>query len=99
MSSTLDAIAMSLHNIPKEQIYLFCLEKHDQNYDAYIDMMSKLDLTPELSKRKFLSLKKRTSASFENTIPNFSKKELEEFRNQISLYNKRYSELINCYSD
>ena len=99
MSSTLDAIFNSLKDIPKEKIHLFQLSEHDQNYEAYIKMMKKLELSPELSQRKFLSLKKRTSGSFENKIPCFSEKEVSEFKIHTELYEKRYEQLINIYSN
>ena len=97
MSSSLDVIATSLYKIPVSQIYLFCLEKHDQNYKAYINMMTRLEISPELSKRKFMSLKKRTSGNFENIIPDFTSQEINEFERHIALYDKRYKELINLY--
>ena len=98
MSSTLSAITSSLSSLPNEKIYLFRLSEMDQNYDGYLTMMPQLGLDANLSKKKFLSLKKRTSASFENELPQFSDKELSEFSFYIRVYEQCHDELVARYS-
>ena len=99
MSATLSAITSSLLSLPHEKIYLFRLAQMDQNYDGYLNMMEELGLKSNLSKKKFLSLKKRTSASFENKIPHFSNEELTQFSSYIFTYEQCYENLIARYSN
>lgn len=86
MSKTIELIYYQLLNINNNKILIFRLNKADQNYDYCKNFISKLGLKLTINKKRFLRLKKRSSAYYENKSLNLSSKEI----NELKLYLKKF---------
>lgn len=82
-----------LQEIPENRVILFDLAVADQNYEYYLGLSRLLDLSPVLSKERFLSLKKLTVKASDNVKHGWSEAERSEFNQHIKEWKRVYDEL------
>lgn len=82
----------------KKNIFIFNLNKSDQNYEFYLSLRKKFNIRHKLSKKNFLNLKKTkavTSTSNDLSFNNFdqsqwSRKDRLDFKKQTEFFRKFY---------
>jgi len=76
---TANILNKRIQQLPKETIYILKLADADQNYEMYKTMANYFNLTPLMSEKKFLGLKKLTAKASENKVKKWIEQEEKEF--------------------
>jgi len=91
-------IYKQIQQLPKEMIYVFKLADADQNYDMYKTMVNYFNLTPIMSEKKFLGLKKLTAKASENKVKKWTEEEEKEFLEETEDLREIYENELNKFS-
>jgi len=92
LNETNKAIYSAISQFPEEKVWIFNLNKADQNYDYYLDFAESFGLAPIITKSKFLALKAKATVPHENTLRSWSAKEMNEYEKYSQYYQKIYQQ-------
>ena len=84
-----------MKTIGSEQKWIFKLEEADQNFDYYLKLAERFNLTPLLTKHSFLSIKGRSVHPKQNEKKEWNPQELEEFEQYSKEFMDIYPSLSN----